>query len=61
MPVLYFEELVGMTNKSNFLDSKLSKDLFTKYILDSNNGKNNFNLGLYYYQQSQWASSLSFF
>ncbi len=61
MPVLYFEELVGMTNKSNFLDSKLSKDLFTKYILNSNNGKNNFNLGLYYYQQSQWASSLSFF
>ncbi len=61
MPILYFEELVGMTNKSNFLDSKLSKDLFTKYILDSNNGKNNFNLGLYYYQQSQWASSLSFF
>jgi predicted GH43/DUF377 family glycosyl hydrolase len=61
MPVLYFEELVGMTSKSKFLDYKLSKDLFTKYMLDYNNSKNNFNLGLYYYQQSQWASSLSFF
>jgi predicted GH43/DUF377 family glycosyl hydrolase len=61
MPVSYFEELVGMTDKSSFLDFKLSKNLFTKYMLDYNNGRNNFNLGLYYYQQSQWASSLSFF
>ena len=61
MPISYFEELVGMSDKSSFLDFKLSKDLFTKYMIDCDNAKNNFNLGLYYYQQSQWASSLSFF
>lgn len=61
MPIPYFEELVGMTSKYDFLDNKLSKDLLTKYMLNYNNGKNNFNLGLYYYQQYQWSSSLSFF
>ena len=50
-----------MTSKYDFLDNKLSKDLLTKYMLNYNNGKNNFNLGLYYYQQYQWSSSLSFF
>ena len=61
MPNIYFEELVGMKNNSNFFARDTAKDIFTKYALDYDNGKNNFNLGLYYYQQSQWASSLSFF
>ena len=61
MPNIYFEELVGMKGSSNFFARDTAKDIFTKYALDYGNGKNNFNLGLYYYQQSQWASSLSFF
>ena len=61
MSNIFFEELVGIRNKSNFPAHNTAKNIFTKYVLDCNNGKNNFNLGLYYYQQSQWSSSLSFF
>ena len=61
VPNTYFEELVGMSKEIKSLDIQISEDIFTKYILDCNNGKNNFNLGLFYYQQSQWCSSLSFF
>jgi predicted GH43/DUF377 family glycosyl hydrolase len=61
LPNAYFEELVGMRSKCEYHNPYTPKNIFTKFLLDCNNGKNNFNLGLYYYQQSQWSSSLSFF
>jgi tetratricopeptide (TPR) repeat protein len=63
LPITEFEKMVGMSDsksKSKIVTKPLKGDL-NNYVLNPEDAQFNYNLGLNYFNQEQYASALSFF